>query len=145
MDLHTLPSIVARKKKRLGRGVSSGRGKTAGRGHKGAKARGRMPLYKEGGGRRSRLIKHLPQLRGIGNPAVSPKPAIITLRHLDSYFHSGDVVNFDSVLEKGIVRKAAALKVLHIGTLTKPLIVRLPVSAAAREVIERVGGRVEYV
>ena len=55
MKLNTLTS-VAKYKKRVGRGIGSGRGKTSGRGHKGQKSRsgvaikgfegGQMPLYR---------------------------------------------------------------------------------------------------
>jgi len=39
MELNTLNSKKTKSKKRLGRGIGSGRGKTCGRGHKGQKAR----------------------------------------------------------------------------------------------------------
>lgn len=38
MRLNELPSIANQDKKRLGRGIGSGKGKTSGRGHKGQKA-----------------------------------------------------------------------------------------------------------
>ena len=55
MKLNTLTS-VSKNKKRVGRGIGSGKGKTSGRGHKGQKSRsgvaiksfegGQMPLYR---------------------------------------------------------------------------------------------------
>ncbi len=64
LQLHTLPSIPTRKrKKRVGRGNASGSGTTAGRGTKGQRARtgGRKHIH-----RRSikSLVQHLPKLRG---------------------------------------------------------------------------------
>ena len=56
MKLNALNSKKVKSKKRLGRGIGSGKGKTCGRGHKGQKARsgvaiksfegGQMPLYR---------------------------------------------------------------------------------------------------
>ncbi|MDR1425780.1 MAG: 50S ribosomal protein L15 [Rickettsiales bacterium] len=56
MRLNELPEIANRSKKRVGRGIGSGKGKTSGRGHKGQKARnganikgfegGQAPIYK---------------------------------------------------------------------------------------------------
>ena len=57
MQLNTLNSRIPKfKKKRLGRGIGSSKGKTSGRGHKGQKSRsgvaiksfegGQMPLYR---------------------------------------------------------------------------------------------------
>ena len=55
MNLNELESVKQGSKKRLGRGIGSGKGKTSGRGHKGQKARsgvaikgfegGQMPIY----------------------------------------------------------------------------------------------------
>ena len=56
MQLNKLSSNNTKSKKRLGRGIGSGKGKTSGRGHKGQKSRsgvaiksfegGQMPLYR---------------------------------------------------------------------------------------------------
>ena len=56
MKLNTFTSRNFKKKKRLGRGIGSTKGKTSGRGHKGQKSRsgvaiksfegGQMPLYR---------------------------------------------------------------------------------------------------
>ena len=43
------PAGATHKKKRVGRGPSSGHGKTSTRGHKGQKARSKIPLWFEGG------------------------------------------------------------------------------------------------
>ncbi|KAF9601278.1 hypothetical protein IFM89_018388 [Coptis chinensis] len=59
------PSIPMKKKKRLGRGIGSGKGKTAGRGHKGQRARGTHKFGFEGG--QTPLRRRLPK-RGFHNP-----------------------------------------------------------------------------
>lgn len=141
MNLHEMPSLVRRSKKRVGRGTSSGRGKTSGRGHKGDKARGKSPWYKVGGSRRSRLIKHLPQLRGIGNPGTTVKSLVISLSTLEDNYKAGDTVSVETLLEKGLILSPVA-KILGNGKLTKKLTVTVPVSASAKSAIEQAGGSV---
>lgn len=68
MKLHQLTKIKTKDKKRLGRGIGSGKGKTAGRGTKGQKARGKIPQTFTGG---LSLYKKLPLRRGYGNPKMS--------------------------------------------------------------------------
>ncbi len=63
--LSQLPKIVARHKKRLGRGLGSGKGAKSGRGTtRHQKARENIPLHFEGG--QGRLVKRFPLLRGKG-------------------------------------------------------------------------------
>ncbi|MDQ3098689.1 MAG: 50S ribosomal protein L15 [bacterium] len=144
MKLHEMPSIIQRTRKRVGRGTSSGRGKTSGRGHKGDNARGSSPWYREGGSRRSRTLKHLPQVRGIGNLNVSEKPTVVSLAVLESKFSAGETVTLQTLHEKGVVAPSRVeVKVLGQGNLTKKLIVSVPVSASAKEAIERAGGNIQ--
>lgn len=63
--LSSLPKITTKKKKRLGRGLGSGKGAKSGRGTtRHQKARESIPLYFEGG--QGRIIKRFPLLRGKG-------------------------------------------------------------------------------
>src|SRR3954449_9384107 len=70
MKLHELrpPKGSTSERRRIGRGLGSGRGKTSGKGHKGQKARsgGGVPLYFEGG--QLPLVRRLPYRRGFKNP-----------------------------------------------------------------------------
>jgi large subunit ribosomal protein L15 len=143
MNLHEMPSLIKRTKKRVGRGTSSGRGKTSGRGHKGDKARGKSPWYRVGGSRRSRLIKHLPQRRGIGNGNVSLKAVVVTLAQIEASYNKGETVSLDTLIEKGLVSRTVTVKVLNKGSLKKAVTVRIPVSLSAKEAIERAGGTIE--
>ncbi len=143
MNLHEMPSLIKRTKKRVGRGTSSGRGKTSGRGHKGDKARGKSPWYRVGGSRRSRLIKHLPQRRGIGNGNVSLKAVVVTLAQIEASYNKGETVSLDTLIEKGLVSRTVTVKVLNKGSLKKAVTVRIPVSSSAKEAIERAGGTIE--
>src|SRR5438093_11981375 len=69
MKLHELssPKGARRPRRRLGRGIGSGRGTTASKGTKGQKARsgGGVPPYFEGG--QLPLVKRLPYRRGFVN------------------------------------------------------------------------------
>lgn len=130
--------------KRLGRGIGSGKGKTAGRGTKGQKARGKIPATFTGG---FSLYKKLPLRRGKGNPNLSIKPKLISLSQLNVY-KDNEVVDINKLLEAKIVSGAEAkkgVKLLNNGELTRQLIIKLPVSAAAQKKIEKLGGKIENV
>lgn len=143
MNIHEMPSLVKRTKKRIGRGTSSGRGKTSGRGHKGDKARGKSPWYKVGGSRRSRLLKHLPQRRGIGNSGLAIRRVIVTLAQLDALYDKGETVTIATLAEKGLIYANETVKLLNKGAITKALTVEIPVSDSAKQAIEKAGGSVE--
>ena len=62
-----LPKVVANKKKRVGRGVGSGKGShTSGRGQKGQKSNGDIHILFEGLKMKKSFLKRLPLLRGKG-------------------------------------------------------------------------------
>lgn len=146
MQLNDLrPADGAKKKrKRIGRGNSSGHGTTAGRGTKGQLSRsgGGKGAGFEGG--QNPLAMRLPKLPGFKNPnRVEYAP--VNLDRLEAKFEAGDVVDGDSLKAKGIIKHADALvKVLGDGEITKPLTVRVDkVSATAKAKIEAAGGKVE--
>src|SRR3972149_3826132 len=61
----SVPKVVGKRRKRLGRGYGSGKGgHTVGRGQKGQKARGRIGVLFEGMKVKKSLLKRLPFLRG---------------------------------------------------------------------------------
>ena len=63
--LSNLPKLVKRTKKRVGRGLGSGKGAKSGRGTtRHQKARESIPLFFEGG--QGRIIKKFPLIRGKG-------------------------------------------------------------------------------
>lgn len=144
MNLHSLPKLTAKRKKRLGRGHGSGRGKTAGRGTKGQKARGKTPLFFEGGA--LPLIKRLPFRRGKErNKVFSKKPVVVNVRVLN-LLPKGSVVDRETLVAHNIVDKHDAavfgVKILGDGELTTKLTVKVPVSSQAAKKIAKAGGKV---
>ena len=142
-DLYPAPGSHHRKK-RVGRGPGSGKGKTAGRGENGQ-------LSRSGGGKRAGfeggqtpLARRLPKLPGFTNiNRVEYVPVNVKL--LEERFEAGDVVDHDSLVEKNIIKHYEDLvKVLGDGDLSKALTVKVDkVSASAKAKIEAAGGKVE--
>lgn len=143
MKLHSLPKINKRPKKRVGRGIGSGKGKTSGRGSKGQKARGKVSWDFTGGG--LPLYKKIPYLRGSKNRKVSPKPMIITLNDLNK-FRAKTLVNEESLINSGLVSQTEVnkygVKVLGQGELKVAITLDLPYSKKAKEAVEKAGGKI---
>jgi large subunit ribosomal protein L15 len=142
-DLHP-PVGATHKKKIIGRGRGSGKGGTAGKGHKGQQSRsggttyagfegGQMPLY--------RRLAH----RGFNNKQFAMDYQIVNLQDIETRFEAGETVDAESLLMKGLVRKAdKPVKILGNGKLGKALtFVVDKVSASALAKIEALGGKVE--
>lgn len=145
MKLESLPKIVAKDKRRVGRGHGSGRGKTAGRGTKGQKARGKIPARFEGGA--LPLIKRLPFRRGRGrNKVFKKKPIVINVKVLN-ILPKNTVVDLQALIDKHIVEEKDAryygVKILGDGEISVPLKIKLPCSKGAKKKIETAGGHVE--
>ena len=132
LNLHTLKPAQERKdRKRVGRGLGSGKGRYSGRGIKGQKSRAgskKMPAGFEGG--QMPLDMRAPKLRGntsadampIGPFRTYSQP--INLRDLDRVFADGDTVNIEAMVEKGLLKNTKAdVKVLGTGDLKKKLAV----------------------
>ena len=136
--LSNLPKIVEKKKKRLGRGLGSGKGSKSGRGTtRHQKAREGIPLHFEGG--QGRMVKKFPLLRGKGkNTSVFKKPIIINIESLN-VFNDGDIVDIKSLVEKGLIEKKQikfGAKILANGTLKKKLIIKVGLSKSAKKIID---------
>ena len=133
-------------KKRLGRGIGSGLGKTSGKGHKGQWARsggGVRPGF-EGG--QMPLIRRVPK-RGFNNH-FKKIYSIVNLSVLEN-FEANSVVDMEILDQKGLIKvmkDCLGLKVLGNGTLTKALTVKAKAfSSAAKEAIEKAGGKAEQI
>lgn len=145
IKLHQLTNITVRKKKRLGQGHGSGKGKTGGRGTKGQKARNRISL----GRGEMNIIKRLPLLRGkYRNKPFRKKPIVVNVKFLN-ILPANSIVDLETLAASHIVRideaKANGVKILGDGELNIPLTVKLPCSGGARAKIEAAGGKVEHL
>jgi large subunit ribosomal protein L15 len=130
-----------RRKRRVGRGHGSGRGKTAGRGTKGQNARtggGWNPRF-EGG--QTPVHLRLPHRRGFKNP-FRVEYEVVKLSALDR-FEAGARVNRAALEGAGLLRRndPRPIKLLANGEVTKALhFDGVHCSRAARAKVEAVGG-----
>lgn len=144
--IEQLPKTVKRRKKKVGRGIGSGKGgHTSGRGQKGQKSRTKIAILFEGVKVRKSLIKRLPLRRGKDKFFATGKPLIIKLSLLN-LFSAGDEVTLASLVEKKIVvaddAKAFGVKILGDGELSKKLVVKVPLSKSAAKKVEKAGGKI---
>ena len=139
------PYGAVRKKKRVGRGDSSGHGSTCGRGQKGQKARsgGQVKSYFEGG--QMPLYRRLPK-RGFKN-IFKREYTIVNIRDLVRKFKENEEITPEKLLEVGLVKKKKQpIKILAEGDISFPLQIKIhKISQQARAKIEAAGGRVEVI
>lgn len=145
MKLHELkPPAGSRKRRKIvGRGDGSGHGKTSGKGEKGQRARaggGSHPWF-EGG--QLPLHRRVPK-RGFTN-IFRTEYAVLNVKDL-ARFEAGTTVTPTVLVEAGLVRSAAAIKILGEGALDKALTVSAHrFSQSAAEKIRAAGGTVEVI
>jgi len=136
------PKQLRSKKKRLGRGYSSGHGSTSTRGHKGELSRAghKIPAGFEGG--QTKLVRRMPKRRGFNNKWKKTYRAVAVSKL--EVFDDGVKVALKDLAEKGIVnRRERYVKIVGDGELTKKLtLVNLSVTGSAREKIEKAGGEI---
>jgi len=130
-----------KKRKRLGRGESSGLGKTSGRGHKGQKARagGYHKVGFEGG--QMPLQRRLPK-RGF-HPLNKIEFQLVNLSSLAKLSPNTDVTA-EVLFEKGFIKKKNQ-KVKILGTGDLPIVLKVTANAfskSAQEKIEKAGGQI---
>jgi len=148
MQLNTLNLRVAKiKKKRLGRGIGSSKGKTCGRGHKGQKSRSGVAIKSFEGGQMP-LYRRLPK-RGFKKINKKNLIAIMSLSRIQEIIKkqsdfSKDKINLLNLQKlKLINKKYKKLKLLGSGDLTNKLNVEVnSISKSAKEKIEKLGGKV---
>jgi large subunit ribosomal protein L15 len=145
MKLHDLQPAPGSKKKRtrVGRGISAGKGKTAGRGTKGQGARsgGVKPPYFEGG--QLPLVRRLPFKRGFNN-IFRIKYQEVNVQDLQ-VFDAGTTVTPALLAERGLIRDGAKpVVILGNGDLGKKLTVQAHrFTKSATEKIGTAGGSTE--
>lgn len=146
MKLHSLTNTPGahRRKKRVGCGEGSGRGKTSTRGQKGQTSRagsgirpgfegGQMPLY--------RKLPH----RGFNNHNFRTDYSLVNVSDLEKM--EATEIGKDELIEAGLVRKNSKLiKILGNGELKKSVTVTADkFSASAKSKIEAAGGSVKVL
>ena len=144
--MNILNSMVKTKrlKKKLGRGIGSGKGKTSGRGVKGQKSRSGVAIKSFEGGQMP-LYRRLPK-RGF-NPINKNKIAKINLDQLQSFvdkkrINPESLVNLTTLKQCKIInKKYLKFKVLANGNVTTKIDIEADFSSiAAKEKIEKLGG-----
>jgi large subunit ribosomal protein L15 len=154
LNLTSLKPAQSRKdRKRIGRGIGSGKGRYSGRGIKGQKSRagshkmragfegGQMPIYMRLGKLRGSTSK---DAMPIGPFRTSTAP--VNVGSLDR-FDDGAEVTPESLVDKGLLKNTKIdVKLLGNGELKKKLTVRVhAISATAREKVEQAGGTVSLL
>jgi large subunit ribosomal protein L15 len=147
------PAQPRRARKRVGRGMGSGKGRYAGRGIKGQKARSgsaKMRAGFEGG--QMPVYMRLGKLRGATSKDAMPivpfmtRTVAVNVRDLDR-FDDGAEVTPETLVERRVIKNTRTdVKLLGVGDLTKRLTVRVhAISASARAKVEGAGGTVELL
>jgi large subunit ribosomal protein L15 len=143
------PAQPRRERKRVGRGLGSGKGRYSGRGIKGQKSRsgshtmrpgfegGQMPIYMRLGKQRGPYSK---DAMPVGPHRTATIP--VNLRDLERVFDDGSEVTLEALIDKGLIKNTRIdVKILGQGELKKKLTVTAhSFSASAREKIEKAGG-----
>ena len=143
------PAQKRRARKRVGRGMGSGKGRYSGRGIKGQKSRAGSHTMRAGfEGGQMPIYMRLPKKRGphskdampMGPHRTSTVP--VNLAVLELRFEAGDEVTLEALVEKGVIKNTRTdVKILGQGDLKKKLSVTAHAfSASAREKIEKAGG-----
>ena len=139
-------------KKRLGRGIGSGKGKTSGRGHKGQKSRSGVAVKSFEGGQMP-LYRRLPK-RGFKsiNNKVKKSIAIINLAKIQENLDKKKLSNTTKLnlatFQKNslINKKYSKLKVLGTGDVKEKFDIETNfISSSAKEKIEKSGGKVSLI
>ncbi|MBI4122167.1 MAG: 50S ribosomal protein L15 [Parcubacteria group bacterium] len=139
-NLKAPKGLANKKRMRLGRGDSSGKGSYSGRGQKGQSSRsgvGGLALK----GLRRRLLS-IPKLGGFNS--LYEKTAVVNLSDLEKHFETNARVSPDTLIKKGLIdTHKHGVKILSKGSVTKPLkVVHCKVSETARKALEKAGGTI---
>ena len=145
------PAQPRQDRKRVGRGMGSGKGRYSGRGLKGQKSRAGSHTLRAGfeGGPMPMYLR-LPKQRGSTSKDAMPVGPFrtftqgVNVRDLETRFDAGADVTPEALKELGLIRNLRTdVKILGHGDLSKKLTVTAHrFSATAREKIESAGGTV---
>ena len=138
---------INKSKKRVGRGIGSGKGKTSGRGVKGQKSRSGVAIKSFEGGQMP-LYRRLPK-RGF-NPILKEKIATLNLEKIQSYIdkksiNPNEVLNSDILKKHKLINKnSQKLKILGSGEVKDKINIEADLaSKSAIEKLEKIGGSIQ--
>ncbi len=141
---HLKPFQKKKKKKRVGRGFSSGHGRYSGRGQKGQKARS--------GGKKGLKLKALRKIwkkipKKGGFKSKKEKLIIVNLDQIEKKFKENEEVNPSTLFAKGLIKDPKEkIKILARGKLSKKLVFKVhSLSKSAKEAIKKVKGEIEII
>jgi large subunit ribosomal protein L15 len=148
MDLSNLKPAKGsvKKKKRIARGIGSGKGRTATRGHKGQKSRsgysrrfgfegGQMPIH-----------RRLPKFGFKNINRVEYKAINIDILEKLAVEKSLNVIDVETLKSAGFIQKNDLVKILANGELKAKIEVKAHAfSKSAIEAIEKAGGKAEKI
>ena len=150
LNLSNLQPAQPRKdRKRVGRGLGSGKGRYSGRGIKGQKSRAGSHNVRAGfEGGQMPLAMRTAKLRGNTSKDAMPVGPFrtfsqpVNLRDLEARFEAGEEVTPESLKAKGLIRSVRKdVKLLGVGEITRKLSITVHgASASAREKVEAAGG-----
>jgi large subunit ribosomal protein L15 len=147
------PAQPREDRKRVGRGLGSGKGRYSGRGIKGQKSRAGSHKMKAGfEGGQTKLFMRIGKLRGATSKDAMPIGPFrtytvpVNIRDLDR-FDAGEEVTPETLVSKRLIKNTRTdVKLLGVGEISKKLTVRVhAISGTAREKIEAAGGTVELL
>ena len=142
--LNTIGEINVKKKKRVGRGIGSGKGKTSGRGHKGQKSRSGVAIKSFEGGQMP-LYRRLPK-RGF-NPIKKIRVGKINLGKIQLFIeqkkiNKSEKISLDLLKKLKIINKnSIKLKILGFGEVKEKINIEADLfSKSAKIKLDKIGG-----
>ena len=138
---------INKPKKRVGRGIGSGKGKTSGRGVKGQKSRSGVAIKSFEGGQMP-LYRRLPK-RGF-NPISKDKVEILNLSKIQSNIdkkkiNPNEILNSSLLIKLKLINKnSIKLKILGKGEVKDKINIEADLaSKSAIEKVEKIGGSIQ--
>ena len=140
---------LRKKKKRLGRGIGSSKGKTSGRGHKGQKSRSGVAIKSFEGGQMP-IYRRLPKrgFRSIKNKKI----ALMNLSRIQEIINKNKIslntkINLQNLQKSNLINnKYKKLKLLGSGDIKEKFDFEVDfISESAKEKIEKSGGKVTLI
>lgn len=128
------------RRKTVGRGSGSRRGKTCTRGHKGAGSRSGYKIRAGYIGGGVPLHRRFPT-RGFSNAQFARRLDVINLDQIDAYYKDNETVSMETLKEKGLIKSSTyGIKVLGNGELTKKVKFQVEgISSGAKEKLKKAG------